>query len=141
MRKIISMVSVCLLAACATDNLGTVLPMLEGRPAAEAVRYLGAPTDQKSSGAETTYSWVYDQSGTFDQPTGPSPVVVSGGAHPTVSFSQPAPVMPDNYHWHCRLTAVADKGIIAHTSYEGDSAGCKVFSDKLRKLVAKDQLQ
>jgi hypothetical protein len=138
MRKIIPVILLCALAGCATDNLGTVLPMLEGQPVSEAVHYLGEPTEKSA----TTYTWVYDQSGTFDEPTGPSPVVVSGGpGHPVVSFPQQTPTMANSYHWHCRLTTVAENGIIAHTSYEGDAAGCKVFSDKLRQLVAKDQLQ
>jgi hypothetical protein len=113
------------------------LPLLEGKPLSQAVQYLGPPTEKMKMSVGTTYSWVNVQTGTFNVPdTAAYPAVVQNGAHPTVAFTQPsAPPAQDTYNWHCRLDIVADKGVIVHTQYEGDTGGCEIFSDKLKPLV------
>ena len=125
------------LAACAEDNLAAGLPMLEGRPVSQAVHYLGPPTEENKISGETAYSWVSNQSGSFYVPeTASYPVVVQNGGHPTMAFTQPnTPPMPDTYNWHCRIDIIADNNVIVHTHYQGDGAGCKIFSDKLKPLA------
>jgi hypothetical protein len=130
-------ISILILAGCAQDYLATGLPRLQGQPVSQAVHYLGPPTEQKKADGRTTYTWVNNQSGTFYVPdTASQPVVVQNGGHPALVFagSSPPP-MPDTYNWHCRLDITAEKGVISHTTYEGDAAGCQVFSEKLKPLA------
>jgi hypothetical protein len=134
---ICAFISIFALAGCAQDYLATGLPRLEGQPVAQALDYLGPPSEKIKTGNDTIYTWINNQSGSFNvpQPT-PSPVVVQNGGHPTVVFRQPMPSVPNTYDWHCRLDITARKGVVVHTDYEGDSAGCHVFSEKLKPLLA-----
>ncbi len=64
------------------------------------------------------------------------PVVIQNGGHPSVAFTGSRMPSADTYNWHCRLDIVANKGVIVHTQYQGNTAGCEVFSDKLKPLAA-----
>ena len=127
----------CLLTACAQDYLASGLPLLEGKPVAQAIHYLGPPTEEKKASGKTTYSWVNEQTGNFNT-SGEAgyPVVVQSGGHPVMSFSAPGRAPVENtYDWHCRLDITAEKGVIVHTGYQGNTAGCGTFSDRLKPLV------
>jgi hypothetical protein len=137
-HRICVLVSALVLASCAgQDNLAASLPKLEGQPMAQVLARLGTPTEKVHTDSDTLYTWIYNQSGSFYTPnTASYPVVIQNAGHPTVAFTQPPmPSVANTYDWHCRLEITAKKGVIVHTAYQGNAAGCQTFSEKLKPLL------
>ncbi len=60
-----AVIFVLVMTGCTQDYLAAGLPLLEGKPVSEAVRYLGPPTEENKTSGQTTYSWVNNQTGSF----------------------------------------------------------------------------
>jgi hypothetical protein len=127
----------CLLSGCAKDYLTTGLPMLEGKPIAQAVYYLGYPTEEKKILNKTMYSWINHQSGSFFVPDSVLyPAVSNAYGSPVMVFSRPVyPPREEFYNWSCRLDIVTDNDIIVYTQYRGNGGACQIFNDQIKPLA------
>ena len=135
-ERIIPLVFLFSVAGCAEDYLASGLPMLKDQPISKAVHYLGPAAEEKKTGDKTIYTWVNEESGSFLMPSESSyPEVVQSNGHPMVVYSGAGtPQMTNTYNWHCRLDITTKNGIIVDTQYQGNTAGCEVFSKKLKRL-------
>lgn len=136
-HRLISIPFLALLAACASNNLSASLPLLKGKPIAEAIRYLGPPDQENKLPGQTVYTWINYETGTYSVPaTGLTPVISSAQGQPIVTYTRTDfPSREESYVWSCHLTIMTEKGIIVRSEYEAGGAGCHRFSEKLRPLA------
>lgn len=127
------------LSACATGSTSKDLPELNGIPMAAIMQALGRPLQEQAAAGQTVYTWISEETGTYDVPaTGLTPVISSVHGQPIVTYSRSDfPYRQETYNWTCHLDITAEKGVVIRAHEQSTGGGCRFFNKKLDPLAKK----
>lgn len=137
MHKLVLILSVLLLSACAMQKMDDGLPHLVGKPTDYAFRILGYPNAETRIAGSKVFIWgnanSYTSMETVTSPYSGTAYGYGGGVsyQGTTSYQ-----VPRTYNYNCTIRLIADqKNIIQSWDWKGNEGGCRYYSDAMDNLM------